>query len=54
MTVYGSFSFEKNGQLKYCSSNPVGGAALLYQSALGPLREKTAPAMAFLDSPGEP
>ena len=36
-----AFPSRKNGQLKYCASNQVGDAALLYASVLGPLRERT-------------
>jgi hypothetical protein len=32
----------KNGRLKYCASNQVGDAALLYALVLGPLWERTA------------
>src|SRR6516162_7592638 len=32
-----AFPLRKNGQLKYCASNQVGDAALLYASVLGPL-----------------
>jgi hypothetical protein len=35
-----AFPSRKNGQLKYCASNQVGDAALLYASVLGPLWEK--------------
>ncbi|MDB6053403.1 MAG: hypothetical protein JWN25_926 [Verrucomicrobiales bacterium] len=35
-----AFPVEKNGQLKYCASNQVGDAALLYASVLGPLWER--------------
>lgn len=37
-----AFPLGKNGQLKYCASNQVGDAALLYASVLGPLWERTA------------
>lgn len=37
-----AFPSRKNGQLKYCASNQVGDAALLYASVLGPLWERTA------------
>ncbi len=36
-----AFPCRKNGQLKYCASNQVGDAALLYAAVLGPLWEKT-------------
>jgi hypothetical protein len=36
-----AFPSRKNGQLKYCASNQVGDAALLYASVLGPLWENT-------------
>jgi hypothetical protein len=36
-----AFPSRKNGQLKYCASNQVGDAALLYASVLGPLWERT-------------
>ncbi len=35
-----AFPSRKNGQLKYCASNQVGDAALLYASVLGPLWER--------------
>jgi len=35
-----AFPSRRNGQLKYCASNQVGDAALLYASVLGPLWEK--------------
>jgi hypothetical protein len=35
-----AFPLRKNGQLKYCASNQVGDAALLYASVLGPLWER--------------
>jgi len=38
-----AFPSRKNGQLKYCASNQVGDAALLYASVLGPLWERTKP-----------
>jgi hypothetical protein len=37
-----AFPSRRNGQLKYCASNQVGDAALLYASVLGPLWERTA------------
>jgi hypothetical protein len=37
-----AFPSRNNGQLKYCASNQVGDAALLYASVLGPLWERTA------------
>ncbi len=37
-----AFPSRKNGQLKYCASNQVGDAALLYAAVLGPLWERTA------------
>ena len=37
-----AFPSRKNCQLKYCASNQVGDAALLYASVLGPLWERTA------------
>jgi hypothetical protein len=36
-----AFPSRKDGQLKYCASNQVGAAALLYASVLGPLWERT-------------
>lgn len=36
-----AFPSRKNGQLKYCASNQVGDAAILYASVLGPLWERT-------------
>ncbi len=36
-----AFPSGKNGRLKYCASNQVGDAALLYAAVLGPLWEKT-------------
>ena len=36
-----AFPSVKNGQLKYCASNQVGDAALLYATVLGPLWERT-------------
>jgi hypothetical protein len=36
-----AFPARRNGQLKYCASNQVGDAALLYASVLGPLWERT-------------
>jgi hypothetical protein len=36
-----AFPSRKNGRLKYCASNQVGDAALLYASVLGPLWERT-------------
>ncbi len=36
-----AFPSRKKGQLKYCASNQVGDAALLYASVLGPLWERT-------------
>jgi len=36
-----AFPSLKNGQLKYCASNQVGDAALLYATVLGPLWERT-------------
>jgi hypothetical protein len=35
-----AFPSRKNGQLKYCASNQVGDAALLYATVLGPLWDK--------------
>ena len=35
-----AFPSRRNGQLKYCASNQVGDAALLYASVLGPLWER--------------
>lgn len=37
---FAAFPSRKNGALKYCASNQVGDAALLYASTLGPLWEK--------------
>ncbi len=37
-----AFPSRVNGELKYCASNQVGDAALLYASVLGPLWERTA------------
>ncbi len=37
-----AFPSRKDGRLKYCGSNQVGDAALLYASVLGPLWERTA------------
>ncbi len=37
-----AFPSRKNGQLKYCASNRVGDAALLYATVLGPLWERIA------------
>jgi hypothetical protein len=34
-----AFPSRQNGRLKYCASNQVGDAALLYASVLGPLWE---------------
>ena len=34
------FPSRKNGQLKYCASNQVGDAAILYATVLGPLWER--------------
>jgi hypothetical protein len=36
-----AFPSRKNGRLKYCASNQVGDAAMLYATVLGPLWEKT-------------
>jgi hypothetical protein len=36
-----AFPSQKNGELKYCASNQVGDAALLYAAVLGPLWERT-------------
>jgi hypothetical protein len=36
-----AFPVLKNGQLKYCASNQLGDAALLYATVLGPLWERT-------------
>jgi hypothetical protein len=33
------FPSRKNGRLKYCASNQVGDAAILYATVLGPLWE---------------
>ena len=35
-----AFPARKNGQLKYCASNQVGDAAMLYAAVLGPLWER--------------
>jgi hypothetical protein len=35
-----AFPSRRNGELKYCASNQVGDAAILYASVLGPLWEK--------------
>jgi hypothetical protein len=35
-----AFPSRQNGRLKYCASNQVGDAALLYASVLGPLWER--------------
>lgn len=40
---FSAFPSVKNDRLKYCASNQVGDAALLYASVLGPLWEKAAP-----------
>jgi uncharacterized protein YjaG (DUF416 family) len=40
-----AFPSRKNGQLKYCASNQVGDAALLYARVLGPLWERTTKTM---------
>jgi hypothetical protein len=37
-----AFPSRKSGQLKFCASNQVGDAALLYAAVLGPLWERTA------------
>ena len=37
---FAAFPARKNGALKYCASNQVGDAALLYAATLGPLWEK--------------
>lgn len=37
---FAAFPTRKNGELKYCASNQVGDAALLYAATLGPLLEK--------------
>ncbi len=37
---FAAFPSRRNGQLKYCASNQVGDAALLYAATLGPLWEK--------------
>jgi hypothetical protein len=37
---FAAFPSRKNGSLKYCASNQVGDAALLYAATLGPLWEK--------------
>ena len=37
---FAAFPLEKNGHLKYCGSNQVGDAALLYAATLGPLWQK--------------
>ncbi|HXP59890.1 MAG TPA: hypothetical protein VN829_05315 [Dongiaceae bacterium] len=36
-----AFPSRRNGELKYCASNQVGDAAVLYASVLGPLWERT-------------
>jgi hypothetical protein len=35
------FPSHQHGELKYCASNQVGDAALLYAAVLGPLWERT-------------
>jgi hypothetical protein len=35
-----AFPLRKEGQLKYCASNQVGDAAILYAAVQGPLWEK--------------
>jgi hypothetical protein len=37
---FAGFPAQKNGRLKYCASNQVGDAALLYAATLGPLWQK--------------
>jgi hypothetical protein len=37
---FAAFPTRKAGQLKYCASNQVGDAALLYAATLGPLWKK--------------
>ena len=37
---FAGFPSRKGGRLKYCASNQVGDAALLYAATLGPLWEK--------------
>lgn len=37
---FAAFPLQKNGRLKYCGSNQVGDAALLYAATLGPLWQK--------------
>jgi hypothetical protein len=37
---FAGFPARKNGELKYCASNQVGDAALLYAATLGPIWEK--------------
>ena len=37
---FAGFPSRKNGRLKYCASNQVGDAALLYAATLGPLWQK--------------
>jgi len=37
---FAAFPSRKDGQLKYCASNQVGDAALLYAATLGPLWQK--------------
>ncbi|MDQ6632259.1 MAG: hypothetical protein M3Y82_10975 [Verrucomicrobiota bacterium] len=37
---FAGFPSEKNGRLKYCASNQVGDAVMLYASVLGPIWEK--------------
>jgi len=37
---FAAFPTHKDGRLKYCASNQVGDAALLYAAVLGPLWEK--------------
>jgi hypothetical protein len=41
---FAAFPSRKAGALKYCASNQVGDAALLYAATLGPLWDKVAPA----------
>ena len=37
---FAAFPSRESGQLKYCASNQVGDAALLYAATLGPLVQK--------------
>ena len=40
--AFGGFPVEKNGRLKYCASNAVGDAVILYAAVVGPLWEEAA------------